>query len=162
MPKNKPTVAPRERINITFKPEGDGQEEKELPLKLLAVGDYTLREDDTPVEEREPININKQNFNDVMAAQNLSLNMTVKDEIAGDGEDSDFGLEMKISSLADFRPESVVKQVPQLNELMELRETLLALKGPLGNVPAFRKKMQELMSDEDKRSAILQALGIED
>ena len=161
MTKKKPTVAPRERINITFKPEGEGQEEKELPFKVLAIGDYTLREDDTPLEDRAPISIDKQNFNDVMAEQDLGLDMTVKDELSGD-EDAEISLNMKFSSLQDFRPESIAQQVPQLAELMELREALLALKGPLGNVPAFRKKMQELMSDEKKRAAILEALGIED
>jgi len=66
------TVAPKERVNITYKAQvGDAQEESELPLKILMVGDYTLKHDDTPLEERKPINIDKDNFNDVMAKQNL-------------------------------------------------------------------------------------------
>lgn len=47
------SVAPKERINVTFKPAtGGAQEEIELPLKLLAVGDYTHRKDERKVEER--------------------------------------------------------------------------------------------------------------
>ena len=57
------SVAPKERINITYKPAtGDAQAEVELPLKLLVVGDYTQRADDRPVEERAPINFDKDNF----------------------------------------------------------------------------------------------------
>ena len=47
------TVAPRERVNITYKPAtGDAKEEIELPLKLVMVGDYTQRADDRP--DRQP------------------------------------------------------------------------------------------------------------
>ena len=61
------SVAPKERINITYKPAtGDAQAEVELPLKLLVVGDYTQRADDRPVEERAPINVDKDNFQDVL------------------------------------------------------------------------------------------------
>jgi len=50
------SVAPQERVNITYKSSvGDAQEEVELPLKMLFIGDYTGRADDTPLEERKPI-----------------------------------------------------------------------------------------------------------
>ena len=63
------TVAPKERINIVYKPATNMDEEKELPLKLLVIGDFTGRADETPVEERERIDINKDNFNDVLREQ---------------------------------------------------------------------------------------------
>ena len=66
------SVAPRERINIKYRPAtGDATEEKELPLKLLMLGDYTLRNDETPLEERKPVQVDKDNFNDVMRGMNL-------------------------------------------------------------------------------------------
>ena len=49
------SVAPKERVNIVYKPAtGNAQEEVELPLKIMMVGDYTLRSDDTPLENRKP------------------------------------------------------------------------------------------------------------
>jgi type VI secretion system protein ImpB len=39
---------------------------------------------------------------------------------------------------------------------------LKALKGPLGNIPDFRKKLQELVQDEGARARLLKELGIED
>ena len=49
------SVAPKERVNITYKPAtGDAQEEVELPLRILMMGDYTGKRDDTPLEERKP------------------------------------------------------------------------------------------------------------
>src|SRR5690349_17375844 len=61
------SVAPKERVNIIYKPAGDAQEDVELPLRILMLGDFTGRADETPVEERKPINIDKDNFNDVLA-----------------------------------------------------------------------------------------------
>jgi type VI secretion system protein ImpB len=72
------SVAPKERVNIVYKPAtGGAQEEKELPLKLLMLGDYTLREEETPLEERKPVSIDKDNFNDVMESQGLALTVNV-------------------------------------------------------------------------------------
>ena len=44
------------------------------------------------------------------------------------------GISLKIESMADFSPDNIAKQVPELNKLLELREALLALKGPMGNI----------------------------
>ena len=47
------SVAPKERINITFKPAvGGAQEDVELPLKLLVLGDFSLRADIVVVPKR--------------------------------------------------------------------------------------------------------------
>jgi len=62
------SVAPKERINITFKPTtGGAQEQIELPLKLVAMGDYTHRADERKVEDRKPISIDKMTFDEVLA-----------------------------------------------------------------------------------------------
>ena len=46
--------------------------------------------------------------------------------------------------------------------MLELREALTALKGPLGNVPAFRKLIQSALGDDEAREKLLKELGIED
>ena len=57
------SVAPKERVNVVYKPAtGDAQEEVELPLKLLVMSDFTLKEDETPIEDRKAINVDKDNF----------------------------------------------------------------------------------------------------
>ena len=153
------TVAPRERVNIVYKPATGVDEERELPLKMMMLGDYTQRPDDTPLEERQPINIDKDNFNDVMKAQKLAVQMNVKNVLA-DEEGAEMPVALKFENIKDFGPEAVVKQVPELDKLMQLRNALLALKGPLGNVPGFRKKIMEIMSDDAAREKLLGELGI--
>ena len=154
------SVAPQERVDITYKSAtGDMQEEVELPLKMLFVGDYTGRPDDTPIEERKPINVNKDNFQQVLSEQNLSVTSSVSNELSGN-EGESLKVELKFKKLSDFNPDSIVENVPELQKLMQLRSALTALKGPLGNVPTFRRKIQTMLQDEDAKSKLLAELGL--
>ncbi len=157
------SVAPKERVNIVYRPAtGDAKEEVELPLKLMVLGDFTGRPDDTVLEDRVPVSVDKDNFNDVMAGQGLSLKLAVPNKLAGDDPEAKMTVDLKFSSMRDFEPDSIVNQVPELARLIELRDALKALKGPLSNVPDFRKKVQEIISDEKSRAAVLKELGIEE
>lgn len=155
------SVAPKERVNIVYKPAtGDAQQEVELPLKLLVMGDFTLQTDDRVVEDRDPISVDKDNFQEVLKAQNLQLKMNVDDKL-GEKAGEQLAIDLKFSSLKDFEPDQIVAKVPELARLMELREALKALKGPLGNVPDFRKKLQEMITDEGTRARLLKELGLD-
>lgn len=152
------SVAPKERVNIVYRPAtGDAKEEVELPLKLLVLGDFSLSPDERPVEDRKPINIDKDTFNEVLKAHNLKLDLNVADKISGE-PDQDIAVSLKFDSLKDFEPESIVQNTPELNKLLELRNALNALKGPMSNVPDFRKRIQDLISDETKREQLLNEL----
>jgi len=154
------TVAPKERVNITYQPAtGNVDGGVELPLKILMIGDYTQRPDDTPVEDRKAISVTKRNFEDVLREQKLQVTINVPDKISG--SEGDIPMTLKFSSLKDFGPEGIVSQVPELNKLIELRTALSALKGPLGNFPKFKKRIQELLSDEKQRAALMKELGID-
>lgn len=155
------SVAPRERVNIVYRPAtGDAQEEVELPLKLLVMGDFTLAPDDRPLEEREPVNIDKDKFNEAMKGQNININVTVPNKLSEDPE-AEMSVNLQFETLKDFQPEAIVSKVPELNRLLELRDALKSLKGPLSNIPEFRKKIQGLVKDEGARQQILKELGIE-
>ena len=154
------SVAPRERVNITYKPStGDAKEEVELPFKMVMLGDYTMREDERPLEERKPINIDKDNFDEVLKNQNLSLAFNVEDRLSGE-EDSELAVNLKFDKLKDFNPEAVAKQVPELAKLLELRKALQAVKGPLGNIKSFQKKLQTIMKSEGDVEKLLRELGL--
>ena len=153
------SVAPKERVNIVYKPAGDAQEDVELPLRILMLGDFTGKADDTPVEERKPINIDKDNFNDVLAETNVGIDINVPDTLSGEAG-AEMGVSLKFRHMRDFTPEGVAAQVPELKTLLDLRNALNALKGPLGNVPAFRKKIQSLLEDSEARDKLLAELGV--
>lgn len=155
------SVAPKERINVTFKPSsGDGLDELELPLKLMMMGDYTLKTDDRKIEDRKAINVNKNNFNEVLEKHNLSLDLQVPNRLSDDVKDEELAIKLQFQSMKDFDPASLVQQVPEMKALMELRDALVALKGPLGNVPSFRKAIEEVLTNQESRDKVLAELGM--
>lgn len=158
MAKKDGSVAPKERINIKYVPAtGDQQEEIELPLKLFVTGDFKGHDEDTALEDRTTVSVDKYNFDSVMTEAKLSVDINVADRLSGE-EDSSLPVKMEFNTLADFSPDQIARKVPELNKVLELREALVALKGPLGNVPAFRKKLQALISDESSRSELAKEL----
>jgi len=154
------SVAPKERINIKYIPAtGDAQAEVELPLKTLVVGDFKGHAEDTPLEERNTVSVDKNNFESVMRESELKMTATVKNRLVDD-ENAELPVELSFNSLSDFAPDSVATQVPELKKLIELREALVALKGPLGNIPAFRERLQDLISSEQSRDQLLSELSV--
>ncbi|MBO2606466.1 type VI secretion system contractile sheath small subunit [Shewanella algae] len=152
------SVAPKERINIKYVPStGDQQSEMELPLKLLVLGDFKGHPEDSQLEERKTVQVDKSNFESVMKEANLSISATVYNKLT-DEDGAELSVDLKFDSLKDFSPDSIGEQVPEIQKLIELREALVALKGPLGNIPAFRAKLQELIATEESREKLLSEL----
>ncbi|MDY7567226.1 type VI secretion system contractile sheath small subunit [Pseudomonas sp. RTC3] len=155
------SVAPKERINVTFKPAlGNAQEEIELPLKLLVLGDFTQQADERKVEDRKPISIDKNNFDDVLANQKLRLTLSVPNRLQDEGCTDELAINLKVGSMKDFGPANLIEQIPELKKLMELRDALVALKGPLGNAPAFRKAIEGVLADDEARARVLGELSM--
>ncbi len=155
------SVAPKERVNITYRSAtGEAREEVELPLKILAVGDYRGRTDARPIEERKPVNVDKDSFDQVLREHGVAVDLCVPNRL-GAADAGELDVHLAIRSMKDFEPESIARAVPEMAKLLALREQLGALKGPLGNVPAFRKKLAALLDDAGARRSLEAELGIE-
>lgn len=149
------SVAPKERVNIRYQPAtGDAREEVELPHKLLVLGDFTHRADETALGERRRVQVDKDTFNDVMRSENLSLDLKVPNKLSDEADAGDLAVNLKVSSLKDFEPEQVAKQIPEMNKLLELRTALVSLKGPLGNLPSFRRAIERILADAELRKKL--------
>ncbi|MEC4561971.1 type VI secretion system contractile sheath small subunit [Pseudomonas inefficax] len=159
MSKSSGSVAPKERINIKYVPATDGEQaEVELPHKMLVLGDFGL-DDARALEDRSIMRIDKHSFNDVLNDADVSLAMSVPSMLST-APDAELAVNLQFKSINDFGPDSIARQVPELNKLLELREALVALKGPLGNVPTFRKQLQQLLNNEQARKQLAEELDL--
>lgn len=138
------------RVNIAITDALRGGAEPELPFRLLVMGDYTLKDDKRAIEDREPLDINKSNFDSVMQSFNLSLDLSVSDKISG----GEMPVNLKFGTLKDFRPESIARQVPQLKNLLELRDAMKALRPKMGD-KAAQKQLIGAIKDPVMRDQII-------
>jgi type VI secretion system protein ImpB len=154
------SIAPKERINITYKPAtGSQQEQVELPFKMLVIADLKGSEGTDSLEDRQVYDINQGSLDGLVAELAPTLNLKVKDKLGSDPTvDVDFNLSFK--TMKDFHPDNISRNFPALSQLMELRDALKALRGPLGNVSEFRRKLDAIVHDDTSRAALLKELNI--
>jgi type VI secretion system protein ImpB len=138
---------PPARVNLFLEvAKGDAQEKIELPMRLMILGDYKGRPDDTPLAERELINLNKDNFEQVLKSMDAKLEYTVQDTLKGG--DEEMKVEIDIDSMDSFNPEEVAKQVPQLNRMLAMRNLLQDLRNRVVSANDFRKQLEQIVKDE--------------
>jgi type VI secretion system protein ImpB len=148
------SVAPKERVNIVYRPAtGDAKGEVELPLKLLIMGDYTLRHDDRLLEERQTISVDRDNFDEVMRANDIRLAISVPDRLSGK-EGNQLAVSLRFTSMKDFSPERVASQIPIMNKLVELRMACTMIRDLLDRIPAFRERLELCLTDRDTRDRL--------
>lgn len=148
---------PPARVNIQLSVDkGNAQKKTELPLKMLVLGDFTQRKDDTRIAEREKININKTNFDQVMESLNLGVKTVVANKVKDDG--SDLQVDLKIKNMKSFDPSEIVKQVPELSKLMAARNLIRDLGSNLLDNREFRKRMEGILKDKSAIDSILAEL----
>jgi len=155
----KGSVAPKERINIVYRSKISGQEEVELPFKMLVMCSLTGKKNELEIEKRKPVNVDKDNFTDVMGSVGLTLDIAVPNKLQ-DGQE-ELAASLKFRNLGDFTPEGIAHQVPELRKLLELRDALSALKSPLGNRPEFRKRIQAILADAGARERMSAELKLD-
>lgn len=137
---------PKARVNIKLDLHTGGSQKKvELPLKLLAVGNYSNGAEKRPVSEREKVNITKNNFDAVLAEFSPSVNLSVENTLADDGSEDNVSLSFR--SMKDFEPEQVARQIPQLKAMLAMRNLLRDLKANLLDNQAFRKELEKILLD---------------
>ncbi|NBB85894.1 MAG: type VI secretion system contractile sheath small subunit [Bacteroidetes bacterium] len=144
---------PPSRVNLFLEvATGDAQEKVELPLRMLVMSDLTGGGEDAPLEDREIININKNNFQDVMRSFELGLEYTVPNKLTGEGN---IKVDLDFEDLDSFRPEAVAQQVPELSRLLAARNLLQDLRNRMISMGEFRKKLEQVIADDAMREELL-------
>ncbi|WP_054180887.1 type VI secretion system contractile sheath small subunit [Trabulsiella odontotermitis] len=137
---------PKARVNIKLSLHtGSAQKQVELPLKLLALGDFSNGKTTVAVSERTKLNINKNNLNSVLNELNPHVNLTVKNIFSADGAEENVNL--SFSDMKDFEPVQVARQIPQLRAMLAMRNLLKDLKSNLMDNVSFRRELEKILKD---------------
>ena len=150
------------RVHITYEVETEGAAvERELPFVVGVMGDFAgdPSEPLKPLAERKFVQIDRDNFNDVMARIQPGLNIKVDNTLAGDG--SQMGVNLKFRSIEDFEPAKVAEQVPALKALMDTRAKLRDLMSKVDRSEELEGLLEEVLQDKDKLAALSSQLGLD-
>jgi len=146
------------RVQITYDVEvGDAIEMKEIPFVVGVLADLSGKPDEPlpKMKERKFVEIDRDNFNNVLAGMKPRLAYRVDNKLTDDG--SQLAVELRFKSLDDFHPEQVAKQVDPLRKLVDARSRLTELLNKLdGN-----DKLDEMLQDIISSSESLEKLGKE-
>ena len=112
------------RVQITYDVEiGDAIEKKELPFVVGLMSDLSGDQIEPlpKLRDRRFVEIDRDNFNEVMAKITPRLDLKVTDVMKGEG---DLKIELEFKDFSDFHPEAIVKKIPRLAKLLEARQNL--------------------------------------
>ena len=148
------------RVHLTYDVQvGDAIEKKELPFVVGVLGEFSGQPDaDKPLpklKDRKFVNVDLDNFDDVMSGMSPKSSYRVKNKLSADG--GEFAVNLEFKSMEDFRPESVVQQVEPLRKLLEARTRLSDLRNKL----AGNEKLDDILSEILSNTEQLEKLGAE-
>ena len=147
------------RVQITYDVETGGAiEKKELPLIVGILADLAGKQENPmlPIKARKFVEIDRDNFNDVLASITPRLTFQVDNKLKDD--DSKLNVELKFKKLDDFRPEQVVLQVEPLRKLFEARQRLNDLLAKLDGNDDLDVLLQDVAANTDSQQQIKAAV----
>jgi type VI secretion system protein ImpB len=152
----------RPRVHITYEVETEGaQLVRELPFVVGVIGDFSgdptqsLR----PFGERKFVQIDRDNFDDVMQRLAPGLKLQVENKLAGDG--STMAVDLRFNSIQDFEPGRVLDQVPALRALLETRNRLRDLLSKADRSEDLELLLENILKDKTNLATITDELGLD-
>ncbi|WP_047391514.1 type VI secretion system contractile sheath small subunit [Chitinibacter sp. ZOR0017] len=145
------------RVQITYDVEiGDAIENKELPFVMGVLGDYSgqSKEPLPKLKERKFVQIDRDNFDDVLKGMAPRLAYKVENKLKDDG--SQMSVELNFNSLADFEPQNVVNQIEPLQQLLAARQRLADLRNKVVGNDKLEELLDEVVRDTEKLKQISQ------
>jgi type VI secretion system protein ImpB len=149
------------RVQITYDVEvGGAIELKELPFVLGVLGDFVGKPEEAlpALKNRKFVEIDPDNFNQVMAGMKPRLTFSTDNKLQDDG--SKLAVELKFNSIEDFEPDSIVQQVDPLRKLVEARQKLSDLRSKMDGNEKLENMLNDVISSTDKQKELSDALGL--
>lgn len=148
------------RIQITYDVEvGGAIELKELPFVVGVMGDFVGKSEEpmAALKNRKFVEIDADNFNQVMSGMKPRLAYTIENKLQDDG--SKLGIELNFNDIEDFEPDQIVQQVEPLRKLVEARQKLSDLRSKMDGNDKLETMLEEIIADSDKQKELSDALG---
>jgi type VI secretion system protein ImpB len=149
------------RVHITYDVETEGaQVVKELPFVVGVMGDFSGNptEELKPLKDRKFVNIDRDNFDEVMRRMTPGLEFRAENTLAGDG--SEMAVKLKFSSIEDFEPTRVVEQVEPLKKLLETRNRLRDLLSAVDRADKLEGELEKILQDTEQLQKLAGEMGI--
>lgn len=151
----------RPRVHIKYDVETEGAVvQKELPFVVGVVGDFSGNPTQPlkSLRDRKFVQIDRDNFNDVMARMTPGLNLKVDNTLKGDG--SQMAVDLKFNSIEDFEPGRVVDQVEPLRKLLETRNKLRDLMTKVDRSEELEGLLEQVLQNSEDLARMAGDLGI--
>ncbi len=150
------------RVHISYEVEtGGALLQKELPFVMGVMGDFSgdPTEPLKPLRDRKFVQIDRDNFNDVMARMTPGVNMKVKNTLKNDG--SEMAVNLKFNSMDDFDPGKIAQQVPALSKLLETRDKLRDLLTKVDRSEDLEALLEKVLKNSDELTKLSGELGVQ-
>ena len=151
------------RVHITYEVETEGASVvRELPFVVGVMGDFSG--DPTKplqrLQDRKFVQIDRDNFNDVMARMTPGLDLKVENTLRkSDEEPSEIAVKLAFKSMEDFEPARIVEQVPALKKLMETRNKLRDLMSKIDRSEDLEALLDRVLQNNEDIKKISESLG---
>jgi len=149
------------RVHITYDVETEGAvEKKELPFIVGVMGDFSgdPTEELKPLKDRHFVQIDRDNFDEVLSRMSPGLKFKVENTLKGDG--SEFQVDLAFNSLEDFEPAAIVNQVDPLRQLMETRNKLRDLMTKVDRSEDLEALLERVLSNPDDLNQMAEDAGV--
>ena len=148
------------RVHISYEVEtGGAVVQKELPFVMGVMGDFSG--DPTgelkPLRDRKFVQVDRDNFNDVMGRMTPGLKLKVENTLAGDG--SEMAVDLEFKSMEDFEPAKVARQVEPLAKLLDTRDKLRDLLTKIDRSEDLEEILEKVLKDTDELKKLSEELG---
>lgn len=150
------------RVQITYDVELNGAMQlKELPFVVGVMGDFSGKPDQAlpPLKDRKFVQIDRDNFDSVLAAMNPRVAYRVDDKLSG-SEGNKLNVELRFKGIDDFAPENVARQVEPLRQLLDTREKLKNLLNRMDGNDKLEELLSQIINSAEARTALSQSLGL--
>ncbi len=151
------------RVQITYDVEVNGAMQlKELPFVVGVMGDFSGNPSQPlpALKERKFVEIDRDNFDKVLAGMTPRLAFRAEDRISGK-EGQQMNVELNFQSMDDFSPENVVKQIDPLNKLLQTRDKLKNLLNKMEGNDKLENMLEDIIKNTETRDKLSQDLGVE-